>query len=519
MMKFIQNFESYILNEAFDLNKLYKQQNIIPEIQKEAQGIVDHYFDAVDVIPVDMQRNREKVVLWIAKQIKAYVIDEMTKSINSYTRLKPEESDDYSDIINQITNKLNYYKGKVTNMSDDDMHRIVNSIEEFSQVTESDLQSIFDYFLSPMRNQHEPINLVTSTFEEMWDIQFEWHRKLKATDKILNESGNIIKEFSDGYYWIDLQTNSSEEEGRAMGHCGTTRADTILSLRKKSDAGHIQPYVSIAVDYDGTNTKYTKVYQIKGKGNTKPIEKYHSYIVELLLDDTIGIENLENSEYLPQNDFHISDLKDKSKIMEVFKAKPNLFCGSRDYALLFVMGVINRAYILKQSKNYKLYDYMVLLVAGVIKQSDVKWLLINTKKFSFENGSLYYTTQYVNEYRTIFSEHTHTKNETISDFYEWCLKHKDVDTEKLKKVVHNNIAMVFGVDTIEPVGDVGFKIEITEDIISQVSKSDITLITFSSMYRANSQGYRVNLSNSPHSSNGIPPYVYAEYNEKLKKNQ
>jgi hypothetical protein len=80
--------------------------------------------------------------------------------------------------------------------------------------------------------------------------------------------------FPNGYYWIDLQTTTCEAEAKAMGHCGNTnQGTTILSLRKNK-----YPFVTIA--YDEDEDKFT---QIKGRGNKKPIEKYHQYVVDLII--------------------------------------------------------------------------------------------------------------------------------------------------------------------------------------------------------------------------------------------
>jgi len=135
-----------------------------------------------------------------------------------------------------------------------------------------------------------------------------WHLELKATGFIQNETGKNLMIFDDGYYWIDLETNSDKDEADAMGHCGTTNyGDTLYSLRKKQS-----PHVTTAV-------KKGTVFQMKGRKNERPIEKYHKYIFELLSYPNVSegvkiingfdkIINFSTTEWEPGKDFHVSDL-------------------------------------------------------------------------------------------------------------------------------------------------------------------------------------------------------------------
>jgi hypothetical protein len=356
-MKFFNNFDGFLL-EAFDLNKMYQKQKIVKEIQEEAKKIVDEYFSRQNPndIPTDIQRNKEKVILWIAKQLKSYLIREIQISFDYIEKKLFGEEKDIRYNINVLHD--NYIKGKIDSIPDEEIKELNQRLEldfiDFKHGKhQRQLTGIFDYFLSPMRNQQDAINLVTSTFEQMDEIQKAWHDNLKASSKILNEKGNVIKRYPDGFYWVDLLTNSSKEEGEAMGHCGRTNADTLLSLRRKSDGGFIEPFVTVAIDYAistgnlkiKVHSKYSDIRQIKGKNNTKPVEKYHSYIVDLLLDKELDIRTLRNDEYLEGEDFHISDLKDKSKILDMLYKKPNLLKNIDDIAKLYSRGIIPDSYL------------------------------------------------------------------------------------------------------------------------------------------------------------------------------
>jgi hypothetical protein len=332
-MKFILDFSAYSLLENFDLNKLYNQQKIVPLIRKEAKHLIDTVWnDAGGGMPDDMVRDRDKVELWLAKQIKNYIIKLGTEIMNRLYNAGDEKSDEYKNMKAVI----DFFKCKDVDkdiLEIPEVKSSLNIVDAYKRIHSDELSGIFDYFRSPMRNQHEPINLISSTLEDMDTIQRQWHESIKSSGKIYHQTGVIIKTYSDGFYWIDLQTNSSKEEGNAMGHCGTTRADTLLSLRKKSDGGHIEPRVTVAINYSWEYKSkgkqgepvYYCVRQMKGKGNTKPVVEYHPYIVDLIIDEKLGINSLDMNEYSYNDDFHIYDLKDNNLIDKVLDAKPNMF--------------------------------------------------------------------------------------------------------------------------------------------------------------------------------------------------
>ncbi len=133
---------------------------------------------------------------------------------------------------------------------------------------------ILEWLKSPLRT--DTINLrEIRTLTQAWDIANHWHNNLVATGIIEDESGEIIKQYpQDGLYWIDLQTNSSKDEGNAMGHCGQDgRATTLFSLRDKNKS----PHVTIAY-----NANTQTVTQVKGKNNKKPVDKYMAYVFDFL---------------------------------------------------------------------------------------------------------------------------------------------------------------------------------------------------------------------------------------------
>lgn len=165
-------------------------------------------------------------------------------------------------------------------------------------------------------------NFQNADFEDIFLESVQWHEQIKekGTGKALQikEGQTVIHEFNDGYYWVDLDTNKCGDEGDSMGHCGNTSADTLLSLRDQTG----EPHVTIAYNYNGT------VRQIKGKGNDKPVEKYHPYIVTLLTEDNLDkddyIFRAYDYEYKAEDDFNPIDLN-KDSLKEFAKQAKGLF--------------------------------------------------------------------------------------------------------------------------------------------------------------------------------------------------
>jgi hypothetical protein len=154
--------------------------------------------------------------------------------------------------------------------------------------------------------------VVARTVDEM---ENEWKQSagqwIDVTDDI--KKGNI-KEFINfgNIGWFTLMTPYCEKEGKAMGHCGNKGAfahtDTVLSLRemKKQKDGILlaKPYLTFILQSGEF------LGEMKGRGNQKPQEKYHPYILSLLTHKENGkylIKDIEGGGYLPEKNFDIED--------------------------------------------------------------------------------------------------------------------------------------------------------------------------------------------------------------------
>lgn len=147
---------------------------------------------------------------------------------------------------------------------------------DFIERNEQRINYVLEWIRSPFRTEELNLKQIKS-LDEAYEMANVWHTSIEETGVIKDESGKIIKTYpKDGFYWIDLQTNSSKAEGDAMGHCGTDgKATTLISLRdtKKS------PHVTLAY-----NANSNTITQVKGRKNEKPIPQYMTYVYDLLQD-------------------------------------------------------------------------------------------------------------------------------------------------------------------------------------------------------------------------------------------
>ena len=190
----------------------------------------------------------------------------------------------------------------------------------------SNITSIMDWIRVGLNGNVKPY--MNMSFEELYDLSREWHDSLEAGqgDFNYNENNKVLRDYRDedgiGFYWVDLETSSSDEECDRMGHCGRTGSDkSLYSLRRtqpiNKDFTLNKSYLTAAV---GENNGV--IYQLKGPKNSKPDEKYHPYIVDLILNDD-HIQGF-GSEYASDKDFKITDLS-KEEILEIYSKKPQLF--------------------------------------------------------------------------------------------------------------------------------------------------------------------------------------------------
>jgi len=212
------------------------------------------------------------------------------------------------------TKELNEYerKGKV-NLSLNDLavldNRLAGYHTELEHLTSLPIPAIKNY-----RPQYEPVETV---IRELQGFEKEWQESRKGI--ITPQEGDeVIIQFPDGWAWWLLPRESCTEEGKAMGHCGNAAGspgDRLLSLRKKKgEDWHVS--LTFVVRENGY------LWEMKGRSNTKPADRYHPYIIKLLENDIVkGID--ATGVHAPEENFEMTDLAEEEQ-EKLYAVKPTL---------------------------------------------------------------------------------------------------------------------------------------------------------------------------------------------------
>ncbi len=180
------------------------------------------------------------------------------------------------------------------------------------------LISIKDYLINDN-------NITSNDFDELYTISANWHKekakntleKPKSVEiKRLDETPNtdIFITYPNGWYWINLNTSFSSDEASNMGHCGNDTGRTLFSLRDNNKNSRI----TISYEYDDK-----AMCQCKGRGNTKPSDEYHPYILDFLKNEKYPVNNIFTGVYKPQLDFNFRDLTEEER-EDLIETKPSL---------------------------------------------------------------------------------------------------------------------------------------------------------------------------------------------------
>jgi hypothetical protein len=229
-----------------------------------------------------------------------------------------------------------------------DVVKSFNSTNFFnsSSVIQS-ITSVMDYIRVGLNGNASPIKDLD--IEKIIDKSEEWHKSLEIGKGEINyvepHTNDILIDNRDengiGFYWVDLNTNSSDQECNRMGHCGRTQGgNTIWSLRETKKVPGTKytlnkSHLTAAVGNDGI------LYQLKGPKNSKPKEEYHNLITPIfyISDDDGYIINGFGSEYASNMDFKLTDLPDNT-IKSLYQDRPDLFNTRSLKRKLVDMGVI-----------------------------------------------------------------------------------------------------------------------------------------------------------------------------------
>lgn len=243
----------------------------------------------------------DKFQLWIANNFKKEAIKRIAggqETIASYMEKALKGDKTQPSLRNQLNRQKGYFDGA--------FRHIVQWLQGRREIAP----------------ETDDLNLKTLSFEDASRRADRWHeevQRLKA-GAIVDETGNIIKTYINGFYWIDLQKRSCDKEARSMGHCGSGTGN-LYSFRKSKN-----PYLTADVHRNN-------LVQLRGRANTKPKAEYHPYIIDFLLNKDVGIISMSPSNYRPQNNFELKDLK-LEDLVRLYETKPTLFVPDELYKCL-----------------------------------------------------------------------------------------------------------------------------------------------------------------------------------------
>ena len=281
---------------------------------------------------------REDRILWFLRQIKAvyyFMTDPNVSTLsNKYINTKTkEDNDELKALISKIPNwvRKSSVFSKILSPPDHNTYQPRAKLMRF----QSDLTDSLVHFLSlniPQINNFRFENQQWKEIEGYFKkLEIEWADKQKSwidiTDELKEGKISPVVVFDDGFRWFNLNRPKCEEEGKAMGHCGNCGGrndDTILSLRKLKQEGgrmYARPSLTFILHHNG------QLGEMKGRGNNKPNEKYHPYIMRLLAQKNL-VKGIEGGGYLPQNNFSLNDLNDE-QFEAFFNARPDLLIEDR----------------------------------------------------------------------------------------------------------------------------------------------------------------------------------------------
>lgn len=302
-----------VLTEGQNYEEMFN--DMFKVLPKETHADVQHA--TIDIIRKAKQRLRKKDrIVWFLRQWKIGLVMETFIKLLANTKEVFSKEHPWIVYIHKLTNEMNAHSGKKLTGHDfwEIYRRGDNFLVHLEHLLSLPIPAIQNY-----KFQYQPLLQVAQHFS---NLEEKWKQQVKDLIPFNPTDGEIIITFPDGFFWQNLNREYCNTEGKAMGHCGNSASyqagDRVLSLRSKVKVGKntfVRPYLTFILHSNG------KLGEMKGRFNKKPDDKYHPYIMELLL--TPMIKGIQGGGYAPHNNFSINDLSDSDR-EKLLAAKPSL---------------------------------------------------------------------------------------------------------------------------------------------------------------------------------------------------
>lgn len=275
------------------------RENLITE--KDNRVVLKTKLKLSDKLADELHALSDKYSIWFGNHLKGYekvIIDEFGSRV---TNDKLIEIIDKKLLESFNLEKQDYQKILSLFKTDNKPKTDINKLDYNGALNLYNIysQSIKDW----LAGDGNP-NIRNITWDEAGDLATNWHNNLSVggelSSDIMDGKDDIIHKFDDGFMWVVHTDNECKSSEKSMGHCGRASEYGMYLLRLIKGNEEF-----VTGDWD-PDEKY--IIQLKGKGNNKPHEKYHKYILWLLLDWG-NIDELKTNEgYKPDTNFHLSDL-------------------------------------------------------------------------------------------------------------------------------------------------------------------------------------------------------------------
>lgn len=202
------------------------------------------------------------------------------------------------------------------------------------------ITKILDWLRHPLMTGTR-VELRNLTLPQAIEKSDEFHEQLESIGGTIDydEKNEKVVQYDNGFYWIKIPSNYSDEECKRMGHCGrTNKGDTLFSLRSnepfKNNHTINRSYVTVAY-----NSNDGIIYQSKSFKNKKPENQFFPYFYDLIMRlpkfEGLGKE-YQKDEDIDYEDFTVEELR------SVYQKFPNAFKSYNNQKLLFQKGIIDK---------------------------------------------------------------------------------------------------------------------------------------------------------------------------------
>lgn len=290
-------YNQYLIEDDFSKTE-------IKNVEKLKQRYSHLGDDVLNDIFSKLINTGKPLLIWALSNANEFqqLSDEEITSIKNWYVKENEISQGQFDLKNKTPKDLAEMTSKFSNL---DLARWITKHWNDWTKNKTDFGGIIDW----MNAEGANTDITKLTFKELKKKEEDWHtglakgaegegEELEGED----ESGTVLMQMENGYYWIDLETKNCPLEAKMMGHCANTdQGDTLISLRKKGAKGRSW---AVTLSMSDNNTVY---HQGKGRANSLPKKEYQKYIVDFFIK--FNTQKYE-PEYLGANDFNITDFED-----------------------------------------------------------------------------------------------------------------------------------------------------------------------------------------------------------------